>query len=238
MKAQTSEIILRLLNTSYIDNIDMTEALGMGIATVVLDTDDALLLVYGDSGVYSGTCNTEEGIPLVKDAAMGCDLLCLHGKIGVSECAERLGLQTIRSCHQVALTHACPPPDARFLAQHSMRTLNVGDLPIVTDHYHLASEEYLCNRLEQGAMTGLFDLEGTMLGFIGLHAEGSMGMLEVFPPYRGNGCATVLEEVLCQKLQSQGHVPFAHIYDDNAASIALQRKLGLDFGTRSVYWLS
>ena len=43
--------------------------------------------------------------------------------------------------------------------------------------------DYVAERLAAGAMTGAF-LDGVLAGFIGIHEEGSIGMLEVLPAYR------------------------------------------------------
>jgi ribosomal protein S18 acetylase RimI-like enzyme len=41
---------------------------------------------------------------------------------------------------------------------------------------------------------GLYNQE--IIGFIGQHLEGSIGLLEIFPTYRGNGYGTELESYL------------------------------------------
>ena len=77
----------------------------------------------------------------------------------------------------------------------ALRQLAADDLPQVSEHYKLEGEGYLRFLLERGRLFGGF-LDGTMIGFAGFHTEGAMGLLEVFPPYRRRGFASVLEQYL------------------------------------------
>ena len=79
---------------------------------------------------------------------------------------------------------------------------------------------------------------GKLAGFIGRHRDGSMGMLEVFEPYRRRGIAIALEKFLITYVMTFGRTPFCDVYCDNPASIALQGKLGLRKGCGYTYWRS
>ena len=86
-------------------------------------------------------------------------------------------------------------------------------------------------------MYGAF-VEETLAGFIGMHAECSMGMLEVFEPFRRQGIGEALERHLINRILDEGRVPFCQIFTDNEASVKLQQKLGLRIGRQTVYWVS
>lgn len=79
---------------------------------------------------------------------------------------------------------------------------------------------------------------GELAGFIGMHNEGSLGMLEVLPPFRRQGVAAALEADAVNRLLQKGFTPYAHIIEGNGASIQLQEKLGLCFAREKVYWVS
>ena len=53
-------------------------------------------------------------------------------------------------------------------------------------------EGYLRDRLESGVMLGAFDGD-ILIGFIGVHGEGAMGLLQVHPDYRRRGVGKLLE---------------------------------------------
>ena len=56
-----------------------------------------------------------------------------------------------------------------------------------------------------------------------------MGMLEVLPQFRRRGLAEVLEAALIAQQLERGRFPYCHVRHGNAASEALQKKLGLTF---------
>lgn len=78
----------------------------------------------------------------------------------------------------------------------------------------------------------------TLAGFAGTHEEGSMGMLEVFEPYRRRGIAAALEKYLINRTLEKGFTPYCQVFTDNAASIRLQEKLGLKLCRKEIYWIS
>ena len=82
------------------------------------------------------------------------------------------------------------------------------------------------------------DAEGELAAFAGVHAEGSMGMLEVLPAYRRRGMGEALEAWLIGWMLERGRVPFCQIFDGNEASLRLQKKLGLKLASGRLYWVS
>lgn len=78
--------------------------------------------------------------------------------------------------------------------------------------------------------------DGSLAGFIGRHADGSMGMLQVFPQYRRRGYGAMLETFLINYIMTFGRTPYCDVYAANAASVALQRRLGLTAATGYTYW--
>ena len=111
-------------------------------------------------------------------------------------------------------------------------------LPLCAAHYHPEDDEaaYLRSRMEAGQLWGLFE-DGQLAAFIGVHHEGSMGILEVLPEHRRRGLAMALEGWLIRWHLERGWTPFCHVYEDNPASHALQKKLGLTPAPEQVVWL-
>ena len=64
-----------------------------------------------------------------------------------------------------------------------------------------------------------------------------MGILEVPPEHRRRGLAMALEGWLIRWHLERGWTPFCHVYEDNPASHALQKKLGLTPAPEQVVWL-
>lgn len=94
------------------------------------------------------------------------------------------------------------------------------------DYY---TPESIRRRLVSGCFLGGFEGD-ELVGFIGMHEEGCIGLLEVKPEFRRRGWASALEGTLVNRLLAEGLVPWAAVYPENRASLRLHRKLGFDVG--------
>ena len=118
-----------------------------------------------------------------------------------------------------------------------LRILDESHTDLMFEHYHMApGRDYVAERLAAGAMTGAF-LDGVLAGFIGIHEEGSIGMLEVLPAYRRRGLGYALEAGAIRRALKEGASPYCQVIEGNTASMELQKKLGLEFSDGFVYWL-
>ena len=111
----------------------------------------------------------------------------------------------------------------------SIRPLKAEDAAEAARYYHLFDDPlpYLRGRAEAGALWGHFTAEGRLAGFLGIHSEGSMGMLEVVPEFRRHGIAQALEAALIRLHLERGWLPYCFVAPDNVPSLSLQAKLGL-----------
>ena len=76
-----------------------------------------------------------------------------------------------------------------------------------------------------------------LVGFIGEHLEGSMGLLYVFPEFRRRGFAAALQRRLIARTMERGFVPFGQVERDNLASLRLQEKFGMTRSERLIVWM-
>lgn len=70
------------------------------------------------------------------------------------------------------------------------------------------------------------------------HDDGSMGMLEILPPFRRRGYAAQLEAFLIAAALSDGRTPYCHVVDGNEASLRLQQKMGLICTRLPAIWVN
>ena len=224
--------------------VDMTEAVRRGIGAVLHASPSAALV-----GIPSPDCPGVFDSYLMSCADMdaahllcgllpgrGNSLIAAHEDFYLPLLQERFGLGFFlegASFQAAYLGGPCPIPDSPL----ALRQLAVDDLPQVADNYKLEGEDYLRSLLERGQLFGGF-LNDAMVGFAGRHAEGSIGLLEIFPPYRRRGFATVLERYMINQELALGHIPFGQVLTDNAPSLALQRSLGMTLSEGTLYWLS
>jgi len=110
-------------------------------------------------------------------------------------------------------------------------------LRFVRDTYHtFGDDEYILDRIRCGEIYGAFNKTGKIMGFMGHHDDGLLGMLEVLPEFRRKGVATQLMTYLINKDIEDGYIPFSQIYITNEVSKALHRKMGFTLSRTPVYW--
>lgn len=181
----------------------------------------------------------------IHDPEFVCDTLKV---LGIDQClqfvtkdkAVAMALQELyqlpdcRSCVQAVYTKAEPP----LLPECDIRRLTQKEVGLTAAYYHPEEDygEYLAELIEKGVMWGCFE-DGHLAGFIGIHSEGSMGLLEILPEYRRKGYAYCLEAFIIGWQLAQGWVPFCHVIKDNEASLKLQKKLDLTFAPLETYWV-
>ncbi len=109
-------------------------------------------------------------------------------------------------------------------------------LDIIMSHYKKLDEWEVREVINRGNLFIGYHKD-EVVGFIGQHLEGSMGILEVFPEYRRKGYGTELERFMINHTLEEEKIPFCQIETDNEKSLELQRKLGLTLSEDKVYWL-
>jgi len=164
-----------------------------------------------------------------------CDCIVVHEDSTVGLVEQRFGFDRHTRCIASAYYGAPLPQSSR--TDLSVQPLTPQWVDLVSANYHLDGPDYIRTRIDAGEMWGAFR-DNNLLGFIGLHEEGSMGMLDVFDQYRRHGIAEYLMIDLANRMLAQGHTPHDHIIVGNLASESLQRKLGFSISTRTLTWMS
>ncbi len=127
-----------------------------------------------------------------------------------------------------------------------IRKLDAADIQEAAPMYPgFDNPDYIVDRIEAGAVYGAFfgdntanDTINTLAGIIGIHEEGSIGMLYVKPQYRHRKLATALETYAFNMALENGWIPYGQIIVGNEASMKLQESMGLHFSKSSVYWMT
>lgn len=143
------------------------------------------------------------------------------------------GFSELNACWQVGYLRTSPLPLSN--PDVVLRPLEAAHLPTVLANYKLEDEAYLAWLISRGELVGAFDGD-TLMAFAGRHAEGSLGLLEVLPPYRRRGLGTLLQSHLINLELSRGCIPYGQVFDGNEPSLALQRSLGMAQSMGRLYW--
>ena len=228
---------LAYLEKDRLGHMDMLEVIRRNQADILYADEDGVLLHDIPSGAWMLSA---------VDGDMGDRLLSLiprgeadplfetHQTFIRDSICRRFHPQHVNECRQAVYTRKQPVEEPDHL---DLRPLDEGDLDRVRAAYHAVdSEEYLRERLRSGSMLGAF-VDGGLVAFIGMHAEGSMGMLEVSADHRRKGIGEALERRMLNRILQRGQVPFCQIFVGNEASMALQKKLGLRMAHGKIYWI-
>lgn len=230
-----TEPAVRYLSKDPLLHVDMLESIRHGHAELRQVSDQGVLLYDKTSGVVMMSAENEAAAGRMTDAAAQGDMVVAHQNFYIPELQEKSPLQKRMTCHQAAYFPKNPLPDVRSSVK--ICPLDERYLDFIMEHYtHADDEEYLRERLRSGVMFGAF-AKGICAGFIGMHGEGSIGMLEVLPEYRRRGVAQALESFQVNRLLARGNVPYAQIVVGNTASLELHRKLHFSISRATICWL-
>lgn len=174
--------------------------------------------------------------------------LVFHQRRAFEELSDALGLEMTAVCVQAVWTpreklpvRGLYRPDGRPMEGGTteglvIKPLESSALDAVREYGDpYLSEDYYRERIERGQMAGAFFGE-ELAGFIGIHPEGSVGMLAVLPSYRGRHVGMALETYMLNRQIEQGLIAFGQILEQNETSAALQSRLGLKLSKTPVYW--
>ena len=232
-----AERAVSFLSRDRLSHMDMLEVIRLGQAEVIRAEENGVLLYDRPSGAWMlSASDADMGERLLSEIPREEEelLFAVHQDFLVESIGRRFHRNRVNECRQAVYTRKTPPAQGGF----AVRPLTAQDADIVYENYHAVhSREYLLGRIRAGEMFGI-DAEGGLAAFAGLHAEGSMGMLEVLPPFRRRGMGEALEAWLIAWLLERGRVPFCQIFDGNEASLRLQKKLGLKLASGKLYWIS
>lgn len=213
--------------------VDMVQALTRGTGEVIEASERGILVYHRGADVYLLDSASEEGAhALLAQCTHRADVVVREG-VGAKSVEELWGNKETLDCVQGYYPLAQPPQGEDTC---EIRALTLEHLPVVTTHYTHTDEEYVRKRLLAGAMRGAFD-GNVLMGFIGEHAEGAMGLLEVLPQYRRRGLGSQLERAQIAHTLRRGDVPFGQIVVGNVASMALQKSLGMEMSTGTITWV-
>lgn len=149
---------------------------------------------------------------------------------------EQFGFVEEETCRQACYTRR----ESLRVEHRDIRPLGESDLHYVSKHYTKCDKTYLHRRIISGAMYGIYVRDGEqsrLVGFIGTHRDGSMGMLYVEEAYRRQGLAASLESWLVNRHLKRGEIPYCQIREGNLSALRLQEKLGLYLCEELMWWL-
>jgi tRNA (guanine37-N1)-methyltransferase len=226
---------LQYLSQDSLLHIDMLESIRWGQAVILQALPCGVLILDRPSQAYMMSAADQKTAARLFSGLQQAELFVAHQKFYTEAVQKRLALPHKMACFQAV--YPGTEPISVCDQSYPIRQLDESYLPFVWKHYsHADDKEYLAERLRSGTMFGAF-ADGSLAGFIGMHAEGSMGMLEVLPSYRRRGIAAALEAFQVNRFLAQKKIPFAQIICGNTPSVRLHQKLGFSISSVPLFWL-
>lgn len=227
-------------------HIDMIELINRGRAVLVArDSNDMLLCDKVTGNYYHTGEDADFFMMLPDDVRLSIQSIVFHQPKVAEQVKKVLSLKREITCYQAVYTqkeHLSVSGLYRADGQPTKDGLVIR--PLTTEHIEAVSEvyrtvpdeSYVKERIACGAMFGAFAGD-VLAGFIGIHDDGSIGMLEVLEEYRGKQIGKALEVYLCNKVLEMGQIPYGQVVAGNEASRKLQESLGLHLSKTPVVWM-
>jgi len=226
---------LRYLDRDSVLYMAMIAPIKKGNAQILYAGFDGVFMKEVESGVYMITMECFDKAKKLLDTVVKIEHICAYRKdIADYLYAEREYKKYVENVQTAYMKkeHVEISSDVPLIRQ-----LGIEYLDLVHENYrnHL-SYDYLKRRIECGALYGGF-VGDELCGFVGIHVDGSVGIMKVFEKFRGRGFATAFEGSIINIMIEKGEVSFSQIEFDNEASIGLHKKLGFEISGRTLYRL-
>lgn len=224
---------IKYLIKNPILHMGMIEPIRRGSADILYAETDGVLIKEQKSNAYMiSVDNLKKGQELLNNI-LKCEAMVTHQKYMVEYILNKFGLTKNLECYQAAYMEKTKLPVKEEL---EIKQLEQNQIEIILEHYNKISRKEVEELIKNGSLFGGYK-EEELVGFIGNHLEGSIGLLEVFPQYRRLGYASILEGYMVNHMLEKGLVPFGQIVSNNEKSMALHKKLGFEISEDKLYWL-
>lgn len=233
-----SDFIYRYFEDDLFLFAEMKEVYRLGNCDVLYEENDGILLYDHTSKNYYSSAKTLAG---AKDIAhklpQDYGMLIAHDEfllqLDKNEFSYQGLLKFYNHVYDKRTKYIIPENDFTF------KMLDEQYLEIIKKHYsieELCDDEYLLGRIKDGMMGAFIDEK--IVGFIGIHDNGAVGLLEVFPEYQGKHIATYLQcnyvNYLIDK-KYEGTI-YTQTKENNEISIRIQKKLNFRKAEKLALW--
>lgn len=230
--------ILEFLYKNTVKNLLTIDPVERGLAEILYFDQQALLVRAFDS--LRLHCESPESLPTLiqktlEELSPFDFVLYVHDAIILPELTKAIPLEAPMIYYNIELDAETVLPEVHVEGLE-INLLSENEFAFVREHYKAVDDDdYIHERIETGVLGAW--LHGELVGFIGEHEEGTMGMLEILPHARRKGIARALEKAMVDRIRSKGRRLYGNILENNHASLQLHIKQGYKVCMDPVYWL-
>lgn len=223
--------IINYLKQDYLNNLDLIYALDHG-AGVIHFSQDGIMLKYNDIYMLS-VKDIHLAAQLLNDLN-NCQMITIHNDRYQELIKEKFGLtQEI-----VAYQYGYLKNDVTVIDVPKIQIKNIGIeyYDFIKQNYStFIDEDYLLKRVQANVFIGAFD-DNKIVGFAGIHEEGSIGFVEVIEAYRRKKIASMLETYMIDRLLKEKKIVYLQVDIDNIPSMRMHEKLGYVRSNDIITW--
>ena len=226
-------------------HIDMIELINRGRAILVARDINNILMQDKITGIFYHTGDDADFFMTLPDKIrLSIETIVFHQPEVAEKAKKILSLRREMTCYHSVYTlkehipvnglyRADGEPTKDGLVIRQLSSEYVGE--VSKNYRNIPDESYIRDRVESGCMFGAF-VEDKFAGFVGIHDDGSLGMLTVFEEYRGRKIGKALEVYLCNKVLDMGWIPYGQIKAENEVALKLQQSLGAYLSKTQLVW--
>lgn len=225
------EKVLNYLYQDYLNHLDMIYCINHGASIIYFD-DQGIVIKFGDIYMMS-----------IKDPFLGkqlinnlddCKMIAIHNDCFEEVIERKFSLsQEIIAYQYGYLKDTVTLIDA---AQIRIKEIGMEYYDFIKENYSTPiNEKYLVKRVKSNVFIGAFD-QDKIVGFAGIHDEGSIGFVEVIEEYRHKKIASMLETYMINKLLKKKELIYLQVEIDNMPSMKLHEKLGYVCSSDIITW--
>lgn len=233
-----TNIANEMLSKNFLLNVDMLECIRRGSAEILFASNEGVLLKDLPSNIYMlSSNNIEVSKNLINILPYDFNIISVHDKFSFDLLLEKHIFSETMICYNTVYTKKTPIAYEKHSIEIKPLTIEYRD-NIINSYckIDIVDSNYIENRLKENVMFGAF-VDSNLCGFIGIHEEGSIGMLEVLPEFKGKGIGSALQIEATNNALTHKRYPYGQVIETNTASTALQKKLGFELSKDKVYWL-
>jgi len=223
---------LNYLNRNILLNIGIIEPINRKSADIIYAEKDGVLIFERESQSYLISVDNFDIGKKLLDSITDIKLLAVHQNFMAEYVEQHYNFTNKLECYQAVYLNKDIGIENNSM---QIKTLTHKDETVINHHYKSLTTEELNKLLDKKKLLGGY-INNQLIGFIGNHLEGSMGILEIFPEFRRKGYAYILESYLIKSMLNKGLVPFAQIEVSNIKSIELHKKLNFNISNESLFW--
>lgn len=231
------DAIVKILKSNEVLYVEMLETYRKGDSKILYAEMDGILLYDEKDDTYHAmTVNEEAAKDMVKMIPQDYHSLIAYDAIAEEIFEKELTYNEILYYYNYVYQKREKLP--LINKEVEIRQLDESYLEVIKHHYSvksLANDTYLLERIKAGMLGAFIDEE--LVGYVGRHPSGAIGMIEVFEAFRNQKIAITLQSAYINHvLEESDDVIFTQVDQANTASDHIQMKLGFVKADKKCCW--